>query len=160
MKHNDITKMTKAQLIEAVLETGPDATEPQLKRMKKAELVEILEASETGTTTPAPAEEAKSEKPTMADQLKAARAKYTKVKGKDGKMRTNNGDELATLLIDLSPDDVLTIAEHVRGLKSGELHERYGHLNQGQQRMNGGNMLRGFLKKGGDIKEIKALISK
>lgn len=151
-----IDKMTKPQLVAAALEIeGNTLTKSQLGKMKKADIKPLV----LGKADSKPEAKADDEKPTMAEQLAKARANYTKTKGKDGKVRTNNGDELATLLIDLSPDDVLTIAEHVRELEPGELHKRYGHLNQGQQRMNGGNMLRGFLKKGGDIADIKALIA-
>lgn len=82
------------------------------------------------------------------DRLKAARVKYNKVKegGKDQgvpvRLRVDCGDDVAAELRPLTLDKVYsTVAKEV-GVTAKSLHERYSHLNLGQQRMNLGNMLR------------------
>ena len=88
-----------------------------------------------------------STKPTMTDQLKEARKRYTTSKSAKGTTSAHNGDDLATLLAGCSPEDVCATAEMLGELKSGELSKKYGHLNPGQVRMCSGNRIRAMVKK-------------
>ena len=86
-------------------------------------------------------------KPTMTEQLKEARKRYTVSKSAKGTTSAHNGDDLATLLAGCSPEDVCATAEMLGELKSGELSKKYGHLNPGQVRMCSGNRIRAMVKK-------------
>jgi len=89
----------------------------------------------------------KTDKPSMTDQLKEARKRYTVSKSSKGSTSAHNGDDLATLLAGCSPEDVCATAEKLGELKSGELSKKYGHLNPGQVRMCSGNRIRAMVKK-------------
>ncbi|MCK5609672.1 hypothetical protein KAR91_47805 [Candidatus Pacearchaeota archaeon] len=65
-----------------------------------------------------------------------------------GRKSLNTGDKIAHLLAGLEPLAVIQAAESVLGLEDGELLERYEHLNNGQQRMNAGNLIRSAFKRG------------
>ena len=91
--------------------------------------------------------QAKVEKPSMTDQLREARKRYTASKSSKGSTSAHNGDELATLLAGCSPEEVCTTAEKLAELKKGELVNKYGHLNPGQVRMCSGNRIRAMVKK-------------
>jgi len=91
--------------------------------------------------------QAKTDKPSMTDQLKEARTRYTVSKSSKGSTSAHNGDDLATLLAGCSPEDVCTTAEQLANLKAGELMKKYGHLNPGQVRMCSGNRIRALVKK-------------
>ncbi len=86
-------------------------------------------------------------KPTMTDQLKEARKRYTVSTSAKGTVSAHNGDDVATLLAGSSPEVVCSTAEKLAGLKSGELSTKYGHLNPGQVRMCAGNRIRAMVKK-------------
>ena len=86
-------------------------------------------------------------KPTMTDQLKEARKRYTVSTSAKGTTSAHNGDDVATLLAGSSPEVVCSTAEKLAGLKSGELFTKYGHLNPGQVRMCAGNRIRAMVKK-------------
>lgn len=58
------------------------------------------------------------------------------------------GDEVATLLRGKEIDECYTTAARFLKVPEDDLRQRYGHLNPGQQRMNLGNKMRFFLKKG------------
>ena len=88
------------------------------------------------------------DKPTMTDQLKEARKRYTVSKSAKGTTSAHNGDDVATLLAGNTPDNVCATAEQLSGLKKGELVKKYGHLNPGQVRMCAGNRIRAMVKKG------------
>lgn len=61
------------------------------------------------------------------------------------------GDEVALLLRPAETlDDVYRIAAKYLGVPEDELRAKYKHLNNGQQRMNLGNRMRGHMKKGGN----------
>ncbi len=89
----------------------------------------------------------KAEKPSMTDQLREARKRYTVSKSSKGSTSAHNGDDLATLLAGCSPEDVCATAEKLAELKPGELTTKYGHLNPGQVRMCSGNRIRAMVKK-------------
>ena len=89
----------------------------------------------------------KAEKPSMTDQLKEARKRYTVSKSAKGSTSAHNGDDVATLLAGNSPEVVCSTAEKLSGLKAGELVKKYGHLNPGQVRMCAGNRIRAMVKK-------------
>lgn len=79
-------------------------------------------------------------------QLKKYRPRYLKTKV--GKVtHVDNGDALADALRGLSLEEVYVFASLVLGETPTELKSRYGHLNNGQQRMNLGNRVRGFVKR-------------
>jgi hypothetical protein len=89
----------------------------------------------------------KADKPSMTDQLREARKRYTVSKSSKGSTSAHNGDDLATLLAGCSPEDVCATAEKLANLKAGELVKKYGHLNPGQVRMCSGNRIRAMVKK-------------
>ena len=89
----------------------------------------------------------KTAKPTMTEQLKEARTRYTASKSAKGTTSAHNGDDVATLLAGSSPEVVCSTAEKLSGLKAGELAKKYGHLNPGQVRMCAGNRIRAMVKK-------------
>ena len=89
----------------------------------------------------------KTDKPSMTDQLKVARKRYTVSKSSKGSTSAHNGDDVATLLAGSSPEDVCSTAEKLAELKPGELFRKYGHLNPGQVRMCAGNRIRAMVKK-------------
>jgi len=91
--------------------------------------------------------QAKADKPSMTDQLREARKRYTVSKSSKGSTSAHNGDDLATLLAGCSPEDVCATAEKLADLKAGELVKKYGHLNPGQVRMCAGNRIRAMVKK-------------
>ena len=91
--------------------------------------------------------QAETDKPSMTDQLKEARTRYTVSKSSKGSTSAHNGDDLATLLAGCTPEDVCATAEKLADLKAGELVKKYGHLNPGQMRMCSGNRIRAMVKK-------------
>ena len=86
-------------------------------------------------------------KPNMAEQLKEARKRYTVSKSAKGTTSAHNGDDVATLLAECSPEDVCSTAEKLAGMEPGELATKYSHLNPGQVRMTSGNRIRAMVKK-------------
>lgn len=58
------------------------------------------------------------------------------------------GDEVAELLRGKSLEECFTAAARFLKVPEDELHKKYDHLNPGQRRMNLGNKMRFFLKKG------------
>jgi len=89
----------------------------------------------------------KTDKPTMTDQLREARKRYTVSKSSKGTASAHNGDDVATLLAGSSPEDVCAVAEKLAGFAAGELATKYGHLNPGQVRMTSGNRIRAMVRK-------------
>lgn len=59
-------------------------------------------------------------------------------------------DAVAMQLKDMPLDQVYKVAAKILGLTQTELMAKYGHLNNGQQRMNLGNRMRNALKKKAD----------
>lgn len=62
------------------------------------------------------------------------------------------GDVVAELLRGLDLDAVYAVASEFLGEDEQGLRDKYGHLNNGQQRMNCGNRMRNWLKKNGGAK--------
>ncbi len=60
----------------------------------------------------------KADKPSMTDQLREARKRYTASKSSKGSTSAHNGDDLATLLAGCSPEDVCATAEKLAVLKA------------------------------------------
>lgn len=84
----------------------------------------------------------------MSKTLSGHRKNYVNSRSHTGKFSQHCGDGLAELLSGTDPVTISRVAEQVRDLKKGELTERYAHLNQGQIRMNSGNLIRGAIKDG------------
>jgi hypothetical protein len=77
--------------------------------------------------------------PTLADEQRKERAK-------DG--QRDIGDDIAHLLRGKDLDECYTTAARFLREPEDGLRTKYGHLNPGQQRMNLGNKMRFFMKKG------------
>lgn len=78
--------------------------------------------------------------PTMADVQRIERQN-------EGK--TDVGDTVAEMLRGKTLDDMYTLAARFLRVPEDELRTKYGHLNNGQQRMNLGNRMRSWEKKYG-----------
>jgi hypothetical protein len=74
--------------------------------------------------------------------------RYTRheVRTESGRKAFDVGDRVAAQLRGKPLDDAYAIAAKALRCTQKELHERYGHLNAGQQRMNLGNRMRQALK--------------
>ena len=83
----------------------------------------------------------------MSDVLKQYRGGYKKVNRPSGKS-LNCGDTLAAVLVSCDPLEVARVGDIVLDLEPGELADQYGHLNEGQIRMNSGNRIRNAMKRG------------
>lgn len=92
----------------------------------------------------------------MGKTLAKYRKNYKPMVAASGRKSLSNGDELASVLEYKDHDQVVALAEVVLGLRTGELMEKYQHLNNGSKRMNAGNRIRGALKRGDiTIEDIK-----
>lgn len=97
---------------------------------------------------------------TMSDVLLRYRTGYQKAVSYSKGPTMDNGDQLATTLRGLAPDEVCTLADAVFSVAIGTHEERYQHLNKGQRRMNAGNRIRAQVKKGEiTIEAVIALIN-
>lgn len=105
--------------------TSPDDVE---------EAMEAMEAMETAAHR-------------MAEALSKARAHYIKARRPSGAATANNGDQIAKALHDLEPKETAEMADKCLGLPIGTHLAKYGHLNNGQIRMNSGNRIRGAFAK-------------
>ena len=131
----DVNKMKKAELLSVIAEIDASvSTQAQAEKWKVADLREWLLNHEA-------------EERTLSNTMKEYRQKYTKAKDYSGRSTLNNGDDLASALLPLSPDQTVALAEKVLDFADGELAERYAELNPGQRRMVCGNRLRAALKK-------------
>lgn len=94
----------------------------------------------------------------MAKTLSEARPRYTKTHRPDGTPSADCADAIARELREYEPMDVCTLADRVCGLAHGTCLSKYGHLNNGQIRMNSGNRIRAYWKRineEGNESEIK-----
>jgi hypothetical protein len=82
----------------------------------------------------------------MHQHLNKYKPHYAFVSSARGNPSLCNGDPVAVALASKTPEEVVTLA--MRLLGRPELKEKYQHLNNGQQRMNCGNLLRTAVKKG------------
>lgn len=72
-----------------------------------------------------------------------------KVEAPKAKRQPHNGDEVGRMLEGTTLAEVYLKASHLLGVTEAELLVKYGHLNPGQQRMNLGNRMRGYLRRVG-----------
>ena len=100
----------------------------------------------------------KTPKRSQAEQMaryKAVYEPYVTPKGTS----LDNGDPIALILRGASPEVVIRAAEKLKQMEPGTLAERYKDRNPGSRRMNAGNIIRGFERRGdATIKEIEATI--
>ena len=90
----------------------------------------------------------------MAHHLQQYREAYTTVTNASGKKSKICNDELSQMLASSTPDFVIAIAEHV--LDRDDIADKYAGLNEGQRRMNAGNLIRNAMKRGDiDISDVK-----
>jgi len=82
--------------------------------------------------------------PKVMGALRQARAHYVPGQNANGDKTLTCGDDLAAMLLSLTPEDVSRVAASLLDLDE----DLYDHLNPGQVRMNWGNRLRAALKKG------------
>ena len=83
----------------------------------------------------------------MAQALAKARTHYTKCRRPNGAQTAHSGDDVAKALHDYEPMEVAALADRCLNQPSGTHLLKYGHLNNGQIRMNSGNRIRAaFLK--------------
>lgn len=78
--------------------------------------------------------------------------KYQKAKSASGSMSMNNGDRVAVALVGLALAEVYELAAEIvtaeaKPVAVADLQAKYAHLNDGQQRMNLGNRIRGTLNR-------------
>lgn len=72
---------------------------------------------------------------------------YTPSKSASGSQSRHTGDTVATGLAGLTLDEVYALAAELLEVDVKELREKYDHLNDGMQRMNLGNRMRGEIGK-------------
>ena len=113
------------------------------------------------TAKKAPATRAKTTNEEKPSLISVDKEKYTKTKSASGKASLHNGDEVAVLMDGIELDKAYYAAAGFLGVTAKSLREKYGHLNQGMQRMNLGNRIRGRVKNLNDdghnaTKELKA----
>ena len=95
----------------------------------------------------------------MSSTMLKYRKQYEPSLSASGRKSLNSGDEIAHLLSGLEPRAVISAAERLLDLKTNELWDKYSSLNQGQQRMNAGNRIRGAVKRGeATVKDVKKAI--
>ena len=63
------------------------------------------------------------------------------------------GDKVSNILKSINPEDVLHVTERLVNLAPGTLDVRYSSLNNGQRRMNAGNLIRGAISRGEIIED-------
>lgn len=83
----------------------------------------------------------------MAQTLANARPRYMKTHRPDGTPSADCADAIARELREYEPADVATLADRICGLAHGTCIQKYGHLNNGQIRMNSGNRIRAYWKR-------------
>lgn len=78
--------------------------------------------------------------------VKADVSSYVRVKTAAGHTSLHNGDAVAKKLAGKELDEVYKLVSKETDIPKTQLVARYQHLNQGMQRMNLGNVLRGALR--------------
>ena len=112
-----------------------------MKTKKKAP----RKAAKKATGTKAPVKALKAKEDTKEDvRLHPDHTKYGHAAKTDGKKAYDNGDQTATFLRSCSLERSYAL---VIAFGMGDQHDKYGHLNNGMQRMNLGNKLRGVLQR-------------
>ena len=95
------------------------------------------------------AEEAEASTPKLSqsEQLRKYKAGYETYATATG-LSMDNGDPIALALRGSSPETVMRAAEKLQGLDPSTLATKYKDLNNGAKRMNAGNQIRGFERRG------------
>ena len=95
----------------------------------------------------------------MAQTLNRYRASYVVSLTASGRKSKACGDQLSQLLEGLDHNQVARVADLAFDQEAGFHREKYGHLNNGQIRMNSGNRVRAAIKRGDlEIHEIEAFV--
>src|SRR5690606_23583186 len=84
----------------------------------------------------------------------AFKASYREIYVKESVGNKNTvhcGDDVANELKTMTAEEVLAHVAKKTGTKIGEFHERWGHLNAGQQRMCAGNFYRRHMREMGKV---------
>lgn len=92
----------------------------------------------------------------MKTTLLDAKKDYVAHTRPDGVVVYHCGDEVAVALLDLTPEEVASLADKICGEHVGYHAARYAHLNPGQVRMNSSNRIRGALRSA-TVEEAKAI---
>jgi hypothetical protein len=93
-----------------------------------------------------------------SEQLAKYKERYTPYVTPTG-VSMDNGDEVATTLRGASPEVVIRAAEKLKQLEPGALAMKYADRNNGAKRMNAGNIIRGFIRRGDlEVAGLKKLI--
>lgn len=72
---------------------------------------------------------------------------YQTAKSASGSVSKHSGDPVALVLVGLTLGETFEIAAECLDTTTAELEAKYGHLNEGMQRMNLGNRIRGVVNK-------------
>lgn len=131
----------------------------QTKNTRETERL-VLSAIEAGIEAGIEAEAEETKAPrTIARQMARYAPGYEPGINARGQKTLTTGDDLAHLLLALTPEQTMALAEKLIGMEKGTLANRYERLNPGQKRMNSGNQIRSRVKKGTlTIEEIKKAI--
>jgi len=98
-------------------------------------------------------------KRSKSEQLRHYKPNYESYQLGNGNLSMDNGDDVAQILRGASPETVMRAAEKLQGLEPGHLAERYKDRNNGAKRMNAGNQIRAFYKRGDKtVAEIRKVI--
>ena len=120
---NDITKMKKADLLTLISKQDEEVFKVATsEKWKVAQLREWL--SDCASDDPEPKDEK-----TLSETMSEYRKRYTKATSYNGTATVNNGDDLASVLLKLDPQQVVALAEKVLDLPEDELWNRYANLN-------------------------------
>ena len=141
--------MNKTELSNAIIELDNSQELETLMKLTKAQLESALDALELEAAEDGDEEEEElTAGQKMARTLAKARVRYVKSKTASGKATMNNGDQIALALQPFDHVQVAMTADLILGEEIGHHMNRYGHLNNGQIRMNSGNRIRGAVKRG------------
>ncbi len=119
-----------------------------------------METQEKGTEQAVePTEVDGTPKLSKSEQLRKYKEGYETYQTSNGNLSMDNGDEIALTLRGAAPDVVVRAAEKLKQLEPGTLAERYKDRNPGARRMNAGNIIRGFERRGdATVADIKKAI--
>lgn len=91
----------------------------------------------------------------MSKTLNRYKGGYKPTTAYSGAASLNNGDLIARTLAGATPEVVALLADRVMGEEDGHHAVRYASLNPGQIRMNSGNRVRAYAKRGdGETAEV------
>lgn len=93
------------------------------------------------------ANEESTPKLSQSEQLRKYKGGYETYATATG-LSMDNGDPIALALRGSSPETVMRAAEKLQGLEPSALATKYANLNPGAKRMNAGNQIRGFERRG------------